>query len=100
MRVLRRIVDVLFSNRVGTAVARRTLPVLDRLTFTMTSGRQTFVGLIEPALVLESIGARSGLPRQNPLLYIRDGYRRYREVTAEHREVRLFALTPRSAGAR
>lgn len=158
MKVARRIVSLLFANKVGTAVARRVLPFLDRVTFAVSRGRFTFTGMVEPVLVLESVGAKTGMPRQNPLLYVKDGprfvvaasnfgqshhpgwstnllanpdavvllggeripvraqtvdaeaersvlwadldqlysgYRRYRAVTADIREVRLFALVPR-----
>jgi len=163
MRVLRKIVGALFSNAAGTAVARRMLPALDRLFLALSRGRVTFTGFVEPTIVLETVGARSGQTRQNPLLYVRDGerfvvagtnfgqashpawsgnllagpdavvihrgrrvpvraepitddsersrlwkqldaiyigFRRYREVTADIREVRMFALVPREAARR
>ena len=158
MKIARRIVSLLFGNAIGTAVARRVLPVLDRIVFTVSGGRFTFVGMVEPAIVLETIGAKSGMPRLNPLLYVMDGpryvvaasnfgqaphpgwsanllanpdaviilrgkripvraqtvdaeeeravlwsrldeiysgYARYRKVTADIRDVRMFALVPR-----
>lgn len=158
MAVVRGLISLLFANRVGTAIARRTLPLLDRLVFRLTDGRRTFIELVEPSFMLESTGARSGEPRHNPLLYVRDGdryvvagtnfgqeqhpawsanllahpdavivlrgtripvraepltdpgerarlwpqldriyagFKRYREVTADIREVRMFALVPR-----
>jgi deazaflavin-dependent oxidoreductase (nitroreductase family) len=158
MTVVQRVVSLLFANRVGTAIARRTLPVLDRIVFRLSGGRRTFIELVEPSFMLETIGAQSGLPRHNPLLYVRDGdrfvvagtnfgqerhpawsanllahpdavvvlrgaripvraepltdpgerarlwpqldriysgFKRYREVTADIREVRMFALVPR-----
>jgi deazaflavin-dependent oxidoreductase (nitroreductase family) len=158
MRLVQRVIDLLFANRVGTAFARRFLPPVDELLFRLTGGRLTLIELLEPALMLETIGARSGQPRHSPLLYVRDGerfviagtnfgrahhpawtgnllrtpdavvvlrgrrvpvvahpihdeserarlwkqldavytgYRRYREVTKDIREVRMFALVPR-----
>lgn len=158
MVVVRAIVSLLFANRIGTAIARRTLPVLDRIVFRLSGGRRTFIELVEPSFMLETIGAKSGLPRHNPLLYVRDGehfvvaatnfgqaphpawsanllanpeavvvlrgtripvraesitdpavrdrlwpeldrvysgFKRYREVTADIREVRMFRLVPR-----
>jgi len=157
MRVTHKIVGLLFGNRIGTAVARRVLPLLDKVVLGLTRGRFTFTGAVEPTIVLESTGAKSGELRRNPLLFIRDnerfivagtnfgqadhpawsanllahpealvvhrgkrvpvkavpltdtaerdrlwanldniysGYRRYREVTADIREVRMFALIP------
>lgn len=158
MAVVRKLVSLLFGNAAGTAVARRTLPVLDRLVFRLSGGKRTFIEWVEPSFMLETIGARSGMPRHNPVLYVRDGgryvvagtnfgqerhpawsanllanpdavivlrgtripvraetitdpderdrlwpqldriysgFKRYREVTADIREVRMFALVPR-----
>lgn len=75
MKIARRIVSLLFGNPIGTAIARRTLPVLDRIVFGLSRGRFTFTGMVEPVLVLETNGAKSGEPRQSPLLYIMDGPR-------------------------
>lgn len=157
-RFVGRVIGLLFANRIGTAVVRRVLPPFDRLLFRLTRGRLTMIQLVEPALVLQTIGARSGEPRHSPLLYVSDGerlivaatnfgqdhhpawsgnllknpqavvhlrgktmpvraepivddaerarlwarldavyigFRRYREVTRDIRDVRMFALVPR-----
>lgn len=157
MKFARRVVSLLFGNAIGTAVARRVLPVLDRMVFGLSRGRYTFTGMVEPTLVLQTVGAKSGQPRQSPLLYVKDGprfvvaasnfgqvphpawsanllanpdavvilrgeripvlaqtidaeaeravlwtqldelysgYKRYRKVTADIRDVRMFALVP------
>lgn len=75
MKVARRIVSLLFANPVGTAIARRVLPLLDRIAFAVSGGRSTFTGMVEPTLVLETIGAKTGIPRQSALLYVMDGPR-------------------------
>jgi deazaflavin-dependent oxidoreductase (nitroreductase family) len=52
-------------------VARRLVPA-DRLVGRLTRGRVVALGLM-PSLVITTTGRRSGLPRDNPLLYVRDG---------------------------
>jgi deazaflavin-dependent oxidoreductase (nitroreductase family) len=53
------------------AVARR-LVRLDRTIGRLTRGRVVAMG-IAPSLVITTTGRRSGQPRRNPLLYVRDG---------------------------
>ncbi|RZU52367.1 deazaflavin-dependent oxidoreductase (nitroreductase family) [Krasilnikovia cinnamomea] len=54
------------------ARAGRLLVPADRLVSRLTRGRVVALGLI-PSLLLTTTGRRSGLPRSNPLLYVRDG---------------------------
>lgn len=53
------------------AVARRLVPA-DRLIGRLTRGRVVALGLV-PSLIITTTGRRSGLPRSNPLVYVRDG---------------------------
>ena len=54
-----------------TPVARRTVG-FDRWLGRLTRGRVVALGMA-PSLMLTTTGRRSGLPRSNPLLYVRDG---------------------------
>lgn len=57
-----------------TLVLSRLLPRLDRVIRRITKGRVgTAAQLIAPSLVLHSIGAKSGQPREHPLVYAADG---------------------------
>lgn len=60
------------GHRVWFARAVRTLVPADRLVGRLTRGRVVALGLL-PSLVITTTGRRSGLPRSNPLLYVRDG---------------------------
>lgn len=53
------------------AVARRLVP-LDRFVGRATRGRVVALGMA-PSLMITTTGRRSGQPRRNPLLYVRDG---------------------------
>lgn len=54
----------------------RTMTPLDRKLLLRTDGRFTMLGPIgAPTILLETTGAKSGLPRVSPLLYARDGDR-------------------------
>jgi deazaflavin-dependent oxidoreductase (nitroreductase family) len=63
-----------------TALFRRSAPVwmppLERLVQRASGGRMQLSGLLVPSLVLHSIGARSGLPRDTELMYTADGHGR------------------------
>lgn len=75
MRLLRRVLGPFFALPAVTTFMRRTLPTLDMAVFRLSGGRFMFVQLVEPALVLEHVGARTGQTRVTPLLYARDGER-------------------------
>ena len=54
----------------------RTAPKIDRLLHSVTGGRVVTAGLPRvPALMLTTIGRKSGRKRKTPLLYVRDGPR-------------------------
>ena len=69
---LRRRVQRFGSTRAGTKVLARTLRPLDRLVYRLTQGKTTVAGLLGgfPIIMLTTTGARSGLPRTNPLTAI------------------------------
>jgi len=54
-----------FFRRVGPAI----MPPLERATSWITRGRSPLSGALVPSLVLHTIGARSGLERDIPLMY-------------------------------
>ncbi|MGK5738973.1 nitroreductase/quinone reductase family protein [Micromonospora sp. URMC 103] len=64
------------TRRVGHhrwfAAAARLLVPADRAVGRLTRGRVVALGLV-PSLILTTTGRRSGKPRSNPLLYVRDG---------------------------
>jgi len=60
-------------TRFGSWVIRSLTPV-DRRVLIRSKGRYTVLGpLGAPTMLLTTTGARSGLPRTTPLLYVRDG---------------------------
>lgn len=63
------------STQFGSNVVKALTP-LDRRLLTRTKGRFTVLGPIgDPPLLLTTVGAKSGLPRTCPLLYVRDSDR-------------------------
>lgn len=75
MRLLRKLLGPVFALPPVTAFMRRTLPRIDAAVFRLTGGRFMFVQLVEPAIVLEHVGAKTGQRRVTPLVYARDGER-------------------------
>ena len=60
-------------TRFGSWVIKSLTPV-DRRVLIRSNGRYTVLGpLGAPTMLLTTTGARSGLPRTTPLLYVRDG---------------------------
>ena len=70
--IWRKPIDMFASSRLGSAIFRPTLHLLDRPLMRLTGGRvaMTF-GL--PTLLLTTTGAKSGKARSVPLLYIPHG---------------------------
>ncbi|WP_127476742.1 nitroreductase family deazaflavin-dependent oxidoreductase [Microbacterium sulfonylureivorans] len=52
------------------------LPPIERVVTWMSGGRVQVSGLLVPSLVLHTIGAKSGEPRDAPLMYCPDGHGR------------------------
>jgi deazaflavin-dependent oxidoreductase (nitroreductase family) len=63
-----------FGHRRWFAAVARSLVPLDRLVGRLTRGRVVALGLV-PSLLITTTGRRSGQPRSNPLLFVRDGDR-------------------------
>jgi deazaflavin-dependent oxidoreductase (nitroreductase family) len=62
------------ASRPGAWFFSRTLHHFDRAVLALTGGRTTLAAVMAglPVVVLVTTGAKSGLSRENPLLYIRD----------------------------
>jgi deazaflavin-dependent oxidoreductase (nitroreductase family) len=65
-----RVVVAKFSrSRFFRTVGPRIMPPLERVTSWLTGGRSPLSGALVPSLVLHTIGAKSGLERDTPLMY-------------------------------
>lgn len=56
--------------------ATTVLPSLERIVSRITRGRVQLTAFLVPSLVLHTIGAKSGEPRDAPLMYTADGHGR------------------------
>jgi deazaflavin-dependent oxidoreductase (nitroreductase family) len=65
----------LLTTAPGRALIRHIARPIDRALLPLTKGRLTFSRLLYPTLLLTTTGARSGQPRDTPLIYFRDGGR-------------------------
>lgn len=72
---LRRAVVSFAASPPGTWIILYLLTPLDRVLLRLTRGRVSSVAFAAPSLTLISTGAKSGLPRETPLLYLPDGAR-------------------------
>jgi deazaflavin-dependent oxidoreductase (nitroreductase family) len=70
---LHRVLQVLGPTRWFAALYRRLGPKLDPWLFRVTGGRIATRWYGFPSLLLITIGAKTGLKRTSPLLYVRDG---------------------------
>ncbi len=71
---LRKIIQTFSSSQSGALLLSYILPSLDRWWYRVSGGKNTITNLLLdlPTLIVTTIGAKSGLPRTTPLLYIRD----------------------------
>ncbi|HJQ43466.1 MAG TPA: nitroreductase/quinone reductase family protein [Jatrophihabitantaceae bacterium] len=61
------------STQLGSNLIKALTP-LDRRILKRSKGKYTLLGPIgDPPLLLTTVGAKSGLPRTTPLIYVRDG---------------------------
>jgi deazaflavin-dependent oxidoreductase (nitroreductase family) len=60
------------TNRVANVISRRIGWKLDPILLRLTGGRLAMT-LVIPTAVLETVGARSGHPRRNAVIYFHDG---------------------------
>ncbi|WP_322489691.1 nitroreductase family deazaflavin-dependent oxidoreductase [Chloroflexus sp.] len=78
MRLFRRfqlLIARLSATRPSAWFVRTCVQPLDRLVLRITGGRMGVVSLVYPTLVLITTGARSGVQRRTPLLFLPDGNR-------------------------
>lgn len=73
VHVVRSVIAPLTRTRLFRQTAPRWMPPLERAMRRLSGGRLQLSGLLVPSLVLHSIGARSGLPRDTELMYTPDG---------------------------
>lgn len=64
-----------FASAPGRATIRLIVQPLDRVLLPLTRGRFTVGRLIYPTMLLHTVGAKSGQPRETPLIFFRDGAR-------------------------
>jgi deazaflavin-dependent oxidoreductase (nitroreductase family) len=64
-----------FASRFGTWIILAILTPIDRVLLRLSNGRLSSTALAMPSLNLISIGAKSGQPRETPLIYLPDGER-------------------------
>ena len=71
------IIQNLAASRFGTWLLADNLQRIDKPMLRLTHNRTSFTSLLAglPVVVLNTIGARTGLPRQTPLVAIQDGER-------------------------
>jgi len=72
-QLVRSVVSPLTRTRLFRRLAPLLLPPVEAALRAITGGRVQLASLLVPSLVLHSTGARSGLPRDTPLMYTPDG---------------------------
>ncbi|MFD4421474.1 nitroreductase family deazaflavin-dependent oxidoreductase [Agromyces sp. NPDC058484] len=72
-QVVRQVIAPLTRTRPFRALAPVVLPPVERLAAWLSGGRVQLSALLVPSLLLHSTGARSGEPRETPLMYTPDG---------------------------
>jgi deazaflavin-dependent oxidoreductase (nitroreductase family) len=73
LQVVRSVLAPLTRTRLFRAVGPILLPPAERVLARLSGGRVQLSGLLVPSLVLHSVGARSGMPRDTYLMYTPDG---------------------------
>ncbi len=71
--VVRTCIAPLTRTRFFRHYGPRLMPVLERAFVPFSGGRMPLSGLLVPSLVLHTTGAKSGAPRDAPLMYTPDG---------------------------
>ena len=74
--VVRAVIAPLTRTRLFRRLGPIALPPVERVLTRLTGGRVQLSALLVPSLVLHTIGARSGEPRDAPLMYTPDGHGR------------------------
>lgn len=75
IRLWRRAWATLLATRFGAEFIRYVAQPIDRLLLPLSRGRVTLSSLLYPTLMLTTVGAKSGLPRQVPLIFFVDDRR-------------------------
>lgn len=73
VRVVRHIVAPITRTRVFRWVAPRAMPPIERVIAVLSGRSVQLSSLLVPSLILTTIGAKSGLPRDSVLMYTADG---------------------------
>lgn len=73
VRTVRRCVAPLTRTRLFRRWAPLALPAAERSLHRISGGRLQVSGLLVPSLILHTVGAKSGLPRDTELMYTPDG---------------------------
>jgi deazaflavin-dependent oxidoreductase (nitroreductase family) len=68
-KALRPAVATFTRTRLFRRIGPSIMPPLERVTSWLSGGRVQLSGLLVPSLVLHSVGAKSGLERDTPLMY-------------------------------
>jgi deazaflavin-dependent oxidoreductase (nitroreductase family) len=71
--VVRRLIAPLTRTRTFRRFGPVVLPPVERAVAALTGGRVQVSALLVPSLVLHTVGAKSGEPRDAPLMYTPDG---------------------------
>jgi deazaflavin-dependent oxidoreductase (nitroreductase family) len=73
LQLVRSVVAPLTRTRLFRWLAPRVLPAAEAALGALTGGRVQLASLLVPSLVLHTVGARTGEPRDTPLMYTPDG---------------------------
>jgi deazaflavin-dependent oxidoreductase (nitroreductase family) len=73
LQIVRSVIAPITRTRVFRAIGPVLLPPAERLVAALTGGRVQLSGLLVPSLVLHTVGAKSGEPRDTYLMYTPDG---------------------------
>src|SRR3546814_20549647 len=92
--VVRRMIAPLTRTRWFRRFGPRVLPPIERAIAAVTGGRVQISALLVPSLVLHTVGARSGEPRDAPLLYTPAGQGRANMAGSKFPGSPHPALTP------
>lgn len=76
VRGVRTVVSAVTRTSVWRWAAPRVMPPLERILASVTGGRVQLSSMVVPSLILTTVGAKSGLPRDTVLMYTADGYGR------------------------
>lgn len=76
VKTVRTVVSAITRTSAWRRAAHRVMPPIESALAAATGGRVQFSSLFVPSLILTSVGAKSGLPRDTVLMYTADGYGR------------------------